>query len=90
MANFKDFAKNYNKEQVDENNINKAKEVIDKYSSFSESELAMELAKTIKQQKDNNLYNRDSVLKQIESLSMYLSGEQQQKLKELLIDAENK
>lgn len=91
---FKDFAKNYNtnseSQNINKSDMEKAQDVINKYSNYSESELASELAKTIKQQKNNNLYNREKVMEQINMLSSYLTLEQQQKIKDMLLDAENK
>ncbi len=88
MDDFKTFANNYKGENVNKNDFEKAQEVINKYSKYSESELAMELAKTIKEQKNNNLYNKDKVIEQINMLSSFLTSEQQQRLKDILDNAE--
>lgn len=88
MDDFKTFANNYKGESVNKSDMEKAQEVINKYSNYSESELAMELAKTIKEQKNNNLYNKDKVIKQINMLSSFLTSEQQQHLKDILDNAE--
>jgi len=90
MSSFKDFANNLNNSNINEGDLNKVESVINKYSNFSESELAIELAKTIKEQKDNNMYNRENVLSQIDMLSGFLTPEQKEKIKELLNNAENK
>ncbi len=90
MSSFKDFANNLNNSNINERDLNKVESVINKYSNFSESELAIELAKTIKEQKDNNMYNRENVLSQIDMLSGFLTPEQKEKIKELLNNAENK
>lgn len=101
MADFKDFINNFNAGAANTQNTQscnaadnktpeqKAKEVIEKYSSFSESELAMELAKQIKKQKENNQYNKNQVLSQIDAFRGFLSPEQYERIKEILDNAEN-
>lgn len=103
VADFRDFIKNFNENNeqaasAQNNNVfdsavqksaeEKAKDVIEKYSSFSEDELAMELAKQIKLKKQNNQYNKNNILSQIDALSSFLTPEQQARIKEILDNAE--
>ena len=97
VADFKDYIKSFGasaqagvgaSEAAQKTPEEKAKEVIDKYSNFSEEQLLMELSKQIKLQKQNNQYNKNRVLNEIDALSAFLTPEQQARIKEILNNAE--
>ena len=84
MLNFKDFINDNKEEAITEDKMEQAKKTIEKYSSMSESELTTQIAKTIKEQKGSNSFDKERVLGQIESMSAFLSPEQKDNMIKLL------
>lgn len=76
---------------ITDDNLQKAKDVINKYSSFSESELMKEIRQKICIQKELGLFNKEKLVQDIGAFSSFLSFDQIEKIKEIIdkIDAEN-
>lgn len=87
----KEFAKSKTYEKKDENAEKQAKNIYDKYKDFSKDDLLSEIAKQIKQQKENGTFNKVALLNSLNGLSAFIPQQNMQELREIIerLDEQN-
>ena len=83
---FKNFDKSNDiKEEDLKKESKKVQKLYNEYKDKSEDELVAELYKYVQKQKDNGTFDYDSLSNMLEKISPFLSAQQKQKMKEILV-----